>query len=72
MAAQITSGLTRDELFQRQVDPALQAQELAPWPNSQKMIADFTRVPEPVHRSCNTSALWLWLLLQWQRLSVGT
>ncbi|GCE15421.1 patatin-like phospholipase family protein [Tengunoibacter tsumagoiensis] len=44
VAAQITSGLTLDELFQRQVDPALQAQELAPQPDFQKMIADFTRV----------------------------
>lgn len=43
VAAQITSGLTLDELFQRQVDPALQAHELAPQPDFQKMIDDFTR-----------------------------
>ncbi|HEY4382876.1 MAG TPA: patatin-like phospholipase family protein [Ktedonobacteraceae bacterium] len=46
VAAQLTSGLTLDELFQRQVDPALQAHELAPQPNFQKMIADFTRAFE--------------------------
>jgi NTE family protein len=44
VAAQITSGLPLDALFQRQVDPALQAQELAPQPDFQKMIADCTRV----------------------------
>ncbi len=43
VAAEITSGLTMDEIFHRQVDPALQAHELAPQPDFQKMIADFTR-----------------------------
>ncbi|GER91891.1 patatin [Dictyobacter vulcani] len=44
VAAQITSGRSFEELFQRQVDPALQAHELAPQADFQKMIADFTRV----------------------------
>jgi NTE family protein len=43
VSAQMTSGLTLEELFQRQVDPALQAQELAPQPDFEKMLADFTR-----------------------------
>jgi NTE family protein len=43
VAAQITSGLSLDELFQRQVDPALQAHELASQPDFTKMLADFTR-----------------------------
>lgn len=42
VAAQITSGLTLDELFQRQANPALQAHELTPQPDFQKMMADFT------------------------------
>ncbi len=46
VAAQITSGLSLDELFQRQVDPALQAHELAPQPDFAKMLADFTRAFE--------------------------
>jgi NTE family protein len=46
VAAQITSGLSLDELFQRQVDPALQAHELAPQPDFAKMLADFTRALE--------------------------
>jgi NTE family protein len=33
-----------DELFQRQVDPTLQAKELPASPNFQQMLADFTRV----------------------------
>lgn len=41
VAAQITSGLTLDELFQRLVDPALQTHELALQPDFQKMLADF-------------------------------
>src|SRR5579884_2454423 len=44
VAAQITSGLTMDELFQRQVDPTLQAMELPASPNFQQMLADFTRI----------------------------
>jgi NTE family protein len=44
VTAQITSGLTMDELFQRQVDPALQAKELPASPNFPQMIADFTRI----------------------------
>lgn len=43
LAAQITSGLALEELFQRQVDPALQAHELASQPNFEKMLADCTR-----------------------------
>jgi NTE family protein len=43
VAAQITSGLALAELFQRQVDPALQAYELATQPDFAKMLADFTR-----------------------------
>ena len=43
VAAQITSGRPMDELFRRQVDPALQAHELAPQPDFQKMIDGFTR-----------------------------
>ncbi|HTK08692.1 MAG TPA: patatin-like phospholipase family protein [Ktedonobacteraceae bacterium] len=46
VAAQLTSGLTLDELFQRQVDPALQARELTPQPDFQKIIADFTHALE--------------------------
>jgi NTE family protein len=43
VAAQITSGLTLDELFQRLVDPALQTQELAPRSGFiQEMLAGFT------------------------------
>src|SRR5205814_2146005 len=44
VAAQMSSGLTMDELFQRQVDPALQAKELSVSPNFQQMIVDFTRI----------------------------
>ncbi|GCE06777.1 patatin-like phospholipase family protein [Dictyobacter aurantiacus] len=43
VAAQITSGLSMQELFQRQVDPALQAHELAPQADFQKMITDCAR-----------------------------
>ncbi len=43
VAAQLTSGLALDELFQRLVDPALQNQELAPQPDFEKMLSDFTR-----------------------------
>jgi len=43
VSAQMTSGLTLDELFQRQVDPALQAHELASQPDFEKMLTDFTR-----------------------------
>ena len=44
VAAQITSGRPLDELFQRQVDPALQTQELAPPPGFiEEMLAGFTR-----------------------------
>lgn len=43
VSAQITSGLTLDELFQRQVDPALQAHELASQPDFGKMLSGFTR-----------------------------
>ncbi len=43
VSAQMTSGLALDELFQRQVDPALQAHELASQPDFEKMLADFTR-----------------------------
>lgn len=43
VAAQITSGLTLDKLFQQLVDPALQTHELATQPDFQKMLADFTR-----------------------------
>ncbi|WP_207229542.1 patatin-like phospholipase family protein [Ktedonosporobacter rubrisoli] len=43
VSAQITSGLALEELFQRLVDPALQAHELAPQPDFAKMLADFTR-----------------------------
>ncbi|GHO80424.1 patatin [Ktedonobacter sp. SOSP1-85] len=43
VSAQITSGLALDELFQRQVDPALQAHELVPQPDFEKMLAEFTR-----------------------------
>lgn len=46
VAAQITSGLPLDELFQRQVDPALQAHELAPQLDFAKMLADFTQAFE--------------------------
>src|SRR5690242_4053896 len=42
VAAQITSGLALDELFQRQVDPALQAHELAAQPDFEKMLTEFT------------------------------
>jgi NTE family protein len=44
VSAQITSGLALDELFQRLVDPALQAHELAPQPDFEKMLTEFTRV----------------------------
>lgn len=44
VAAQITSGLPLEELFQRQVDPVLQAQEWAPRPDFQKVHADFARI----------------------------
>ncbi len=43
VSAQLTSGLALDELYQRQVDPALQTHELAPQPDFKKMLADFTR-----------------------------
>jgi NTE family protein len=43
VSAQITSGLALDELFQRQVDPALQAHELVSQPDFEKMLAEFTR-----------------------------
>jgi Predicted esterase of the alpha-beta hydrolase superfamily len=43
VSAQITSGLALDELFQRQVDLALQAHELASQPDFEKMLAEFTR-----------------------------
>jgi NTE family protein len=46
VAAQITSGRSLDELFQRQVDPALQAHELAPQPDFAEMLAGFTRALE--------------------------
>jgi NTE family protein len=42
-ATHIASSLTTDELFQRLVDPALQSHELAPQPDFQKMLTDFTR-----------------------------
>jgi NTE family protein len=43
VSAQITSALALDELFQRQVDPALQAHELSSQPDFEKMLAEFTR-----------------------------
>lgn len=43
VAAQITSGLPMDELFQKQVDPNLQSKELTPSPDFQKMFDDTTR-----------------------------
>lgn len=43
VAALITSGLSLEELFQRLVDPALQAHELAVQLDFEKMLADFTR-----------------------------
>jgi NTE family protein len=44
VAAQITSGLAMEELFNRQVDPELQAKELQTQPNIPQMVADFARV----------------------------
>jgi len=41
VVAQITSGLTMDELLRRQVDPDLQAKELPARADFQRMIADF-------------------------------
>jgi NTE family protein len=46
VATHIASSLTTDELFQRLVDPSLQTQELAPQPDFQKMLTDFTRAFE--------------------------
>jgi len=44
VAAQITSGLAMDVLYNRQVDPALRARELPARPDLGRMIADFTRI----------------------------
>lgn len=44
VAAQMTSDLTLDELFQRQVDPALQAIELPAQPDFERMEVDFARI----------------------------
>ncbi|QBD75329.1 patatin-like phospholipase family protein [Ktedonosporobacter rubrisoli] len=44
VTAQITSGRTMEELFQRQVDPVLQAKELPANADFQQLIADFTRI----------------------------
>ena len=41
VAAQLLSGLTMDELFNRQVDPTLQAKELPVQADFPKLIADF-------------------------------
>ena len=43
VAAQMTSGLPLDEIFQRLVDPALQVHELAAQPDFEKMLAGLTR-----------------------------
>ncbi len=43
VAAQITSGVSLEALFQRLVDPALQTHELAAQPDFEKMLADFAR-----------------------------
>ena len=43
VSAQITSGVALNELFQRLVDPALQVHELAPQPDFEKMLTEFTR-----------------------------
>lgn len=44
VAAQLTSGLSLDELFQRQVNPALQSKELPATIDFKQMTADFTRI----------------------------
>ncbi|GHO68303.1 patatin [Ktedonobacter sp. SOSP1-52] len=46
VAAQITSGLTLEELFQRQVDPALQARELAAQMDLARWSADLKQAME--------------------------
>jgi NTE family protein len=43
VAAQITSGLSMEELFRRQVDPALQAKELSAQLDVSQLIGDLTR-----------------------------
>nr|BBH87584.1 patatin [Thermosporothrix sp. COM3] len=50
VAAQVTSGLSMEELFQRQVDPALQAKEIDVQPNFQQIVADFNRITSEGHR----------------------
>ena len=52
VVAQITSDLTTDELLARQVDPDLQAKELAARADFQRMIADF----DDCHQKGGTSA----------------
>lgn len=44
VAAQITSGLTLDELYQRQIDPALQAIELPIMVNMQQWMTNLTHI----------------------------
>jgi len=44
VAAQITSGLALDELFQRQIDPALAAKELSVSPDFAQIISNFNRI----------------------------
>lgn len=46
VAAQITSGLTLDELFQRQVDPRLQPRELQALVDFKQWTADMARAKE--------------------------
>jgi NTE family protein len=44
VAAQMSSDLSLEELFQRQVDPALQAKDLAVDLNFKQMVADYARI----------------------------
>jgi NTE family protein len=46
VAAQLTSGLSLEELFQRQVDPALQVNEPAPTVDFKRWRADLVRAKE--------------------------
>src|SRR5579884_2344317 len=44
VTTQICSDLSLDELFQRQVDPALQAKELPAQPDFPRLVAEFRRI----------------------------
>jgi NTE family protein len=44
VAAQVASGLPLEDFSQRQVDPAVQAQELPASPNSPHLLVELTRL----------------------------